>query len=108
MNRTKTRLALLVASICLCTVAWAAENVNFDTSGLTEITSLLKNPDFENGTTGWTIIGNGKTISTASQHGYNGTSFMEHWVSSGSELNDLNWYQTISVPNGCYIIKVCT
>ena len=70
-----------------------------------DVTSLLSNPDFENGTSGWTIVGGGSTIVTAANYGYNGTKFIESWVSAPNTLSDRNWSQTIEVPNGVYVIK---
>ena len=71
----------------------------------TDVTDLVTNPDFESGTDGWTINGGGWSQGTAASYGYNGTSFMENWVTSSSDLADLDWSQTIDVPNGFYAIK---
>ena len=71
-----------------------------------DVTSLLSNPDFENGTSsGWTIVGGGSIIATAANYGYNGISFIESWVSAPNTLSDRNWSQTIEVPNGVYVVK---
>ena len=72
----------------------------------TDVTSLLTNPDFESGTDGWTTTGGVKIAGTAANYGYNGTSFMEEWISSDQNLGDREWSQTISVPNGVYAIRV--
>ena len=72
----------------------------------TDVTSLLTNPDFESGTDGWTTTGGVKIAGTAANYGYNGTSFMEEWISSDQNLGDREWSQTINVPNGVYAIRV--
>ena len=71
----------------------------------TDVTSLLTNPDFESGSGGWTITGGVKIAGTAANYGYNGTSFMENWIESAKNLADLEWSQTIEVPNGVYAVK---
>lgn len=71
----------------------------------TDATNLLTNPDFESGTDGWTISGGGWSQGTAASYGYNGTSFMENWTSSNGNLADLDWSQTIDVPNGFYAVR---
>ena len=71
----------------------------------TDVTDLLTNPDFENGTEGWTITGGGWSQGTAATYGYNGTSFLENWTASSGNLADLDWSQTIEVPNGFYVVK---
>ena len=72
----------------------------------TDVTSLLKNPDFESGADGWTISGGNKIAATAANYGYNGTNFMEEWVPSSENIPNREWSQTIEVPNGFYAIKV--
>ena len=71
----------------------------------TDVTSLLTNPDFESGTDGWTTTGGVKIAGTAANYGYNATSFMENWIESAKNLADLEWSQTIEVPNGVYSVK---
>ena len=70
-----------------------------------DITSQLTNPDFEDGSTGWSITGGNKIAATAANYGYNGTNFMEDWVPSSENLGDRSWSQTIDVPNGVYVLK---
>ena len=70
-----------------------------------DITSQLTNPDFEDGSTGWSITGGNKIAATAANYGYNGTNFMEDWVPSNENLGDRSWSQTIDVPNGVYVLK---
>ena len=70
-----------------------------------EVTDLLTNSDFEDGANGWTIVGGNKIAATAANYGYNATSFIENWVAAPSTLGDQDWSQTISVPNGIYVIK---
>lgn len=70
-----------------------------------DITSQLTNPDFEEGSTGWTITGGNKIAATAATYGYNGTNFMEDWVAAPTALGDHHWYQAIEVPNGVYVVK---
>ena len=71
----------------------------------TDVTDLLTNPDFENGTEGWTITGGCWIQGTAANYGYNGTYFLENWTASSGNLADLDWSQTIEVPNGFYVVK---
>lgn len=71
----------------------------------TDVTELVTNPDFEDGTTGWTIVGGNKIAATAAQYGYHATNFIENWVGAPSTLSDQSWYQTIEVPNGVYSVK---
>ena len=71
----------------------------------TDVTSLLTNPDFEDGSTGWTTSGGVKIAATAANYGYNGTNFMEDWVGAPTKLGDHSWSQTIEVPNGVYAVK---
>ncbi len=70
-----------------------------------DVTSLLSNPDFENGTEGWIVDGTGWSQPTATTYGYSGTYFMESWIQSGGNLSDLDWAQTIEVPNGVYAVR---
>ena len=71
----------------------------------TDVTHLLTNPDFEDGSTGWAISGGVKIAYTASTYGYNESAFMEEWTSAPNTLYDCNWSQTIEVPNGVYAVK---
>ena len=71
----------------------------------TDVTSLLTNPDFEDGSTGWTTSGGVKIAATAANYGYNGTNFMEDWTGAPNKLGDHSWSQTIEVPNGVYAVK---
>ena len=71
----------------------------------TDMTHLLTNPNFEEGTTGWTLDGGGSTIATAANYGYSGTTFMESWVWAPGPLSDRSWHQTIDLPNGIYAVK---
>ena len=73
-----------------------------------DVTSLFTNTDFETGdNSGWTYdedgIGAGHAA-TAANYGYQGVHFMEAWTGSGGTLSDFNWYQTIEVPNGHYVV----
>ncbi len=70
-----------------------------------EVTDLLTNSDFEDGTNGWTIIGGNKIAATAANYGYHATNFIEDWVAAPSTLSDKDWSQTIEVPNGIYVVK---
>ena len=70
-----------------------------------EVTDLLTNPDFENQTEGWTIVGGNKIAGTAEQYGYHAINFIENWVGAPSTLTDQDWSQTIEVPNGVYVVK---
>lgn len=69
-----------------------------------DITSQLTNPDFEEGSTGWSITGGFATIATAATNGYSGTNFMEDWTAAPGTLADLDCSQTISVENGLYVV----
>ncbi|MBR5149651.1 MAG: hypothetical protein IKV15_10760 [Bacteroidaceae bacterium] len=71
-----------------------------------EVTHLLTNPDFEEGSTGWTLAGGGgSTIATAANYEYSGTTFMESWTAAPNTLSDRDWSQTIEVPNGIYVVR---
>ena len=65
-----------------------------------DITEQLTNPDFEDGSNGWSITGGNKIAATAANYGYNATNFMEEWVPSNENIGDRNWSQTSDVPNG--------
>ena len=51
-----------------------------------DVTSLLSNPDFESDASGWTIVGGNMIAATAANYGYNGTKFIESWVSAPNTL----------------------
>ena len=70
-----------------------------------DITGQLTNPDFEEGSTGWSITGGNKIAGTAANYGYHGTNFMEEWVPSEENIGGRTWSQTIEVPNGVYVLK---
>ena len=70
-----------------------------------DITEQLTNPDFEDGSNGWSITGGNKIAATAANYGYNATNFMEEWVPSNENIGNRNWSQTIDVPNGVYVLK---
>ena len=73
-----------------------------------DITSTFENPDFETGdNSGWLVvsgIAHGHAA-TAARYGYQGTHFMEAWVTNTSNLGNFDWAQTQNVPNGYYVIK---
>ena len=73
-----------------------------------DITGQFTNTDFETGdTSGWSYDENGLVPShnsTAVANNFQGVHFMEVWCPSSSTLGDFDWYQTIEVPNGHYVI----
>ena len=71
-----------------------------------DITSQVTNPDFEDGTTGWTLSGGYWAQPTAAENGYSGKNFVEHWVAAPGTLPNLDCYQTIEVENGLYVLTV--
>ena len=76
-------------------------------SSATDVTSLLTNPDFEEGSTGWTISGgngNWQVANTAANFSYSAVNFMEDWIGSGSNLPDLDCHQVLTVDNGVYVL----
>ena len=76
-------------------------------SSATDVTSLLTNPDFEEGSTGWTISGgngNWQVANTAANFSYNAVNFMEDWIGSGSNLPNLDCHQVLTVDNGVYLL----
>ncbi len=91
------KITLLAMSLMMALVVKAQSG--------TDVTSLLVNPDFESSTDGWTTTGGVKIAGTAADFGYNATSFMENWIGSDQNLSDLEWSQTIEVPNGVYAVK---
>ena len=97
MNFSMKKITLLAMSFIMALTVKAQYG--------TDVTELLTNPDFENGTEGWTITGGGWHQATAASYGYNGTSFLENWTASSGNLADLDWSQTIEVPNGFYVVK---
>lgn len=75
-----------------------------ETNPLT-LTSLITNPSFENGTTGWDNNGL-KTQTNSSFTGKAGTTYLERWVNIGSTVPDVSISQTITgMPNGRYRLQ---
>ena len=65
-------------------------------------TTYLKNPSFENGTTGWTLKGM-STQSNAVFTRKDGTYYLEAWVSAGNKISDVSALQTLTgLPCGNY------
>ena len=73
-----------------------------------DVTGLFTNTDFETGdNSGWTYDSGGLQAghaATSEKYGYQGVHFMEAWTGSGGTLGDFNWYQTVDVPNGYYLV----
>lgn len=69
------------------------------------MTSLITNPSFESGTTGW--VNNGLQEQTnTSFPGKSGTTYLERWVSVGSCVPDVSIQQTLEgMPNGKYRLR---
>lgn len=69
------------------------------------MTSRIRNPSFENGTTGWENKGL-FTQTNTSFPGKSGTTYLERWVNIGSRVPDVSICQTIAdIPNGKYRLR---
>lgn len=69
------------------------------------LTSLITNPNFENGTTGWENEGL-FTQTNTSFPGKSGTTYLERWVGIGSKVPDVSIRQTLkNIPNGKYRLR---
>lgn len=88
---------LLSAMALIAAVALQAQVIE------TDVTSSVTNPDFENGTTGWTNNGM-QTQSNAEFKMKGNTNYCERWVAGPNKLPDSSISQTISVENGTYCI----
>lgn len=70
------------------------------------MTALITNPNFEDGTTGWENDGL-KTQTNSYFSAKSGTTYLERWVSIGSTVPDVNIQQTITgMHNGKYRLAV--
>lgn len=81
------------------------EYKNASESNPLSMTSLITNPNFENGTTGWE--NNGMNEQTNSFFpGKSGTTYLERWVNIGSTVPDVSIQQTLEgIPNGRYRLR---
>ena len=68
-------------------------------------TEYIANPSFEDGTKGWTCDGL-VTQTNSSFKKKAGSTYIEKWVSSGNKVGDASVSQTITLPNGVYILTV--
>lgn len=96
MTQTMKKITLLAMSL-FTTLFVNAQNG-------TDVTELVTNPDFEEGTTGWTLTGGFWAQPTAAENGYSGTNFVEHWVGAPGTLPDIDCYQVVDVENGLYVL----
>ena len=71
-----------------------------------EVTSLITNPSFEDGTTGWVCDGM-KTQTNNSFTIKHGSAYLESWLPKGNRLGDCSALQTLkNLPVGRYQLKV--
>ena len=68
-------------------------------------TEYIANPSFEDGTKGWTCDGL-VTQTNSSFTKKAGSTYIEKWVSSGNKVGDASVSQTITLPNGVYVLTV--
>ena len=68
-------------------------------------TEYIANPSFEDGTKGWTCDGL-VTQTNSSFKKKAGSTYIEKWVSSGNKVGDASVSQTITLPNGVYVLTV--
>ena len=93
MRKLLTR-RVIVAIFMVITVFQSAQAV-------TDKTSLIQNPSFENGTTGWTVSNMQTQGNSVFQK--TGTYYLETWVSIGSKIADSYAVQTLkNLPQGNY------
>ena len=70
------------------------------------VTSLITNPSFEDGTTGWVCDGM-KTQTNSSFTIKQGSAYLESWLSKGNHLGDCSALQNLeNLPVGRYQLKV--
>lgn len=84
---------------------WNYHLLNASPDNPMDFNTYLTNPDFEqNGLDGWT--GKNMKAQTNSQFSLkHGTAYVEKWVSRGSLAGSGSLSQTVTLPNGIYIIK---
>lgn len=68
-------------------------------------TEYIANPSFEDGTKGWTCDGL-VTQTNSSFKKKAGSTYIEKWVSLGNKVGDASVSQTITLPNGVYVLTV--
>ncbi|MGM9708249.1 MAG: hypothetical protein ACI3ZB_01375 [Prevotella sp.] len=68
-------------------------------------TEYIANPSFEDGTKGWTCDGL-VTQTNSSFTKKAGSTYIEKWVSSGNKVGDASVSQTVTLPNGVYVLTV--
>ena len=70
-----------------------------------QVASLIKNPSFESGTTGWTI----RSMATQTNSYFsrkNGSTYLESWVDRGTSLSECSATQVLAgIPDGNYTLK---
>jgi hypothetical protein len=70
------------------------------------VTSVITNPGFESGFTGWTNLGFQTQSNTSFNPKKTGTYYAEKWVTSGTALTNLRLTQLVrNIPNGIYLLK---
>ena len=70
-----------------------------------DVTSLITNPSFEDGTTGWVCDGFKTQTNTVFSKKV-GTTYLESWQSRGNKLGDGSGLQTLTtLPRGRYLLK---
>lgn len=92
----KTLLTNLLLCLCLCAHAQTNEDK----------TSLIANPNFESGTTGWET----ENLQLQTNNSFapkNGSTYMERWVNRGNKVGNASARQTVSgLSTGTYKLTV--
>ena len=102
INAAKTTLANEEATLADLQTAW--RNLTTELKKV-QVSSIIVNPSFESGTTGWTI----KNMATQTNSYFSrkqGSTYLESWVDRGTKLSDCEASQVLSgIPDGNYTLR---
>ena len=102
INDAKTTLADESASLTDLQTAWRNLTTELKKA---KISSVIVNPSFESGVTGWTI----KNMATQTNSYFsrkNGSTYLESWVDRGTQLGECAATQVLTdIPDGNYTLK---
>ena len=101
INEAQSQVDLEFAT--LENVKAAYDNLNTEYKNA-KVSTIIVNPSFENGTTGWVV----KNMSTQSNSVFSrkvGTYYLESWVDRGAKLSDASVLQTLTMLSGKYTLK---
>lgn len=98
-------VAVLEANLALRNAVSVYRENNVSEDNPLDKTEYIANPSFEDGTKGWTCDGL-VTQTNSSFKKKAGSTYIEKWVSSGNKVGDASVSQTITLPNGVYVLTV--